>query len=225
MAYSAIAWKRYTASKAWLGIEFTALFFGLPAAFFTVLKNHSPVPFLLALALFAGFYLLRSPDYDKRHFFDFKATLRQLPRVMGLFLLSAGALSLFVWLKCPEYLFFCPKNHPSTWAAILWSYPLLAVYPQELIYRGFLFHRYRGLFPNRHYLIHSSAMAFSFGHVIYWNPYSMLLTLAGGYMFAYTYRQSRSLLAASLEHALYGCLMYSIGLGRFFFTGIDKLLN
>ena len=225
MAYSAIAWKKRTNSKTWLFIEFAALFFGLPAAFITVLRNYSPVPFMLALSVIAALYLAQSPDYDKRRFLGLKATIAQLPRIMALFLTSATVLIVLVWLACPAYLFFCPKNHPAVWLTILWSYPLLAVYPQELIYRGFLFHRYRLLFPNRQYLIHLSALAFAFGHIIYWHPFSILLTLAGGYMFAYTYRQSRSLLAASFEHALYGCLLYTIGLGRYFFTGIDKLLN
>lgn len=34
-----------------------------------------------------------------------------------------------------------------------------------------------------------------------------------------TYRRARSLLAASIEHALYGMLVFSVGLGRFFFHG------
>ena len=220
---STVALKNYTNSKTWLGVEFAALFFGLPVAFFTVLKNHSPVPFLLALALLAAIYLLRSPGYDRRRFFNIKLLLPQLPRIIIAFLVSATALLIFVWLRCPDYLFFCPRHRPALWTTILWAYPLLAVYPQELIYRGFLFQRYGPLFPSQKYLVHVSALAFAFGHIIYWHPYSMLLTLAGGYLFAYTYRQSRSLLAASLEHALYGCFIYTVGLGRFFFSGIDQL--
>jgi membrane protease YdiL (CAAX protease family) len=101
----------------------------------------------------------------------------------------------------------------------------MAVYPQEIIYRAFLFHRYRNLFEDRGYLVHASAVVFSFGHIIYYHPYSMLFTFVGGYLFATTYRRSRSLLAASFEHSLYGCYLYTIGLGRFFYTGIEQLLD
>jgi hypothetical protein len=52
----------------------------------------------------------------------------------------------------------------------------------------------------------------------------MILTFFGGYLFAYTYAKTRSLLLVSIEHALYGCLLYTIGLGRFFYTGFEKLL-
>lgn len=69
------------------------------------------------------------------------------------------------------------------------------------------------------------AWVFSFGHIIYYHPFSLLATLVGGYLFAYTYWKSRSLLAASMEHALYGCFLYTIGLGRFFYTEIEKLLG
>jgi membrane protease YdiL (CAAX protease family) len=100
-------------------------------------------------------------------------------------------------------------------------YPLLSVYPQELIYRAFLFHRYTRQLKNEKNIIHLSAIAFSFGHIIYFHPLSIILTLFGGYLFAWTYSRTHSLLAVSFEHALYGCLLYAIGLGRFFYTGFE----
>ncbi len=41
----------------------------------------------------------------------------------------------------------------------------------------------------------------------------------GGWLFADTYRQSRSLWLVCLEHALYGDLIFTIGLGTFFYHG------
>ncbi len=35
-------------------------------------------------------------------------------------------------------------------------------------------------------------------------------------MFAARYQQSRSLAASSFEHALYGCFLFTVGLGQFF---------
>jgi membrane protease YdiL (CAAX protease family) len=45
------------------------------------------------------------------------------------------------------------------------------------------------------------------------------MTLVGGLLFAHTYWKTRSLLVSAIEHALYGCLLYTIGLGRFFYHG------
>lgn len=214
-----------TKRKAWLVIEFISLYLGFPLAFHTILDSVSPVPFLIIFGLIATVYLIKSPGFPNCNFLNLRAFYQDLPRVLGLFLVSAILISAFVWLQCPEYLFYCPRNHTAVWGNILWSYPLLAVYPQEIIYRGFLFKRYGEVFNDKKYLVHASALVFSFGHIIYYNPYSMLLSLAGGYFFAATYRRTKSLFAASFEHALYGCFLYTIGLGRFFFTGIDQLIK
>jgi hypothetical protein len=215
----------YPRRQGWLAIEFFLLYIGFPAAFNTILHTYSPVPFLLAFGLAAAVYLIYNPDFSNRSFFNVKAVKAQLPRILLIFVPAGFILLAFVRVKYPHYLFYCPKNHITVWLSILWSYPLLAVYPQEIIYRSFLFHRYRSLFGNSRYLMHASAWVFSFDHIIYYHPFSLLATLVGGYLFAYTYWKSRSLLAASMEHALYGCFLYTIGLGRFFYTGIEKLLG
>jgi len=46
------------------------------------------------------------------------------------------------------------------------------------------------------------------------------LTLPSGWLFADTYRRSESLLAASIEHALYGGFLFTVGLGRHFYNGL-----
>lgn len=46
------------------------------------------------------------------------------------------------------------------WALVIVLYPILSVYPQELIFRAFLFHRYAPLFGNGVGLVAASAAAF-----------------------------------------------------------------
>jgi hypothetical protein len=212
-------------SKRWLAVEFTVLFIGVPVAFSTLIRAYSPLPFLAIFSLVAIIYLLINPGFNNQGFYRMDTFSYQLPRILILFLIAAVGLLLFVLSKCPAYLFYCPRNHPRVWLSILWSYPLLAVYPQEVIYRGFLFHCYRYLFGAQRYRVHASAWVFSFGHIIYYHPYSILFSLVGGYLFAHTYHRSKSIIMASIEHALYGCFFYTIGLGRFFFTGIEQLLG
>jgi uncharacterized protein len=45
------------------------------------------------------------------------------------------------------------------------------------------------------------------------------MTLIGGVLFANDYSRHRSLTLTCFEHSLYGCLIFTVGLGRFFYTG------
>ena len=133
------------------------------------------------------------------------------------FVLCGAALTLATWALAPALFLSLPRQHPLFWALIMLLYPLLSVWPQEIIFRRFLFHRYGWLFENR--ITAASAIAFGYTHIIFLNPLAVLLTLAGGLMFARSYAQTRSLKLTGLEHALYGCLIFTIGLGRYFYTG------
>jgi membrane protease YdiL (CAAX protease family) len=97
-------------------------------------------------------------------------------------------------------------------------YPVLSVYPQSIIYRAFLIHRYQPLFCSPQAIVLASATAFSFMHIIFHNPLAIWLTFVGGLLFACRYQKTGSLFVSSLEHALYGCLLFTIGLGRYFYT-------
>ena len=106
------------------------------------------------------------------------------------------------------------------WVLVLVFYPVLSVYPQSVVYRAFLFQRYRKLFPHRLMMVVASAIAFAFVHIIFRNPIAISFTLIGGILFAWRYYESKSLFTSSFEHALYGCWMFPVGLGEFFYRGI-----
>lgn len=135
------------------------------------------------------------------------------------FAILAPLLALAVLLLDPAHFLDLPRHRPLLWALIMVLYPALSVVPQELIYRRFLFHRYAALLPGTRSRIAASAAAFGFAHVIFLNPWAVLLAGIGGALFASTYARTGSLRACSIEHALYGCLVFTIGLGRFFYTG------
>jgi membrane protease YdiL (CAAX protease family) len=61
-----------------------------------------------------------------------------------------------------------------------------------------------------------SALIFAWMHLIFRNPLAVILTLVGGWFFAQTYARTRSLRLVCLEHALYGNLIFTIGLGEYF---------
>lgn len=128
-------------------------------------------------------------------------------------------LYLFLLLVLPGSLFALPRQHPGLWLAVMLLYPLLSVYPQELIFRTFFLHRYQYICRQPWILLLTNALAFAMAHIIYRNWVAVLLTFFGGFLFARTYQKTRSTLIASMEHSLYGCLIFTIGLGRFFYLG------
>lgn len=96
---------------------------------------------------------------------------------------------------------------------------MLADYTQEVIFRGFFFHRYRTLFPNASVMLLTNGISFGMFHIFYGNWFSPLLAAVGGMVFGYRYLKSGSLLPAAIEHALYGNFLFTIGLGWYFYSG------
>ena len=68
-------------------------------------------------------------------------------------------------------------------------------------------------------MIVASAAAFAFMHIIFRNWVAVGLTFAGGLLFAARYAGTNSLATSSFEHALYGCWLFTVGLGQYFYHG------
>ncbi len=203
--------------RTYLWGEFVLLFWGLPV--FLALYPL-PIPKVLLLLPVAGLCLvslLRDRSFDRTQLWNAAAAREGLPRVLLLFALTAPILAAGVLLFLPSAFLGLARRAPFLWGAIMLLYPLLSVYPQELIYRAFLFQRYRPLLGGDAALTGWSAAAFGFVHILYGSLVSVLLSLAGGYLFATSYRRSRSLLLAAVQHALYGDLIFTLGLGQFFY--------
>jgi membrane protease YdiL (CAAX protease family) len=98
-------------------------------------------------------------------------------------------------------------------------YPLVSVYPQEVVFRAFVLERYAPVLGSGWAAVGASAAAFGFVHIIFGHVISVVLSFLGGLLFAYRYRRSRSLLAAAIEHSLYGQLIFTVGLGAYFYHG------
>ena len=125
-------------------------------------------------------------------------------------------LGLAVRLFAPEFLFSLVKQQPLFWAMLMLLYPLFSVCPQEFLYRTFFFRRYQPLFGAGWGMIAASSLAFSFVHIVFGNWLAVALCSLGGLLFSLTYHRSGSLLLASIDHALFGNFIFTIGLGQFF---------
>jgi membrane protease YdiL (CAAX protease family) len=99
-------------------------------------------------------------------------------------------------------------------------YPLFSVIPQALAYRSMFFHRYGDLFPGDALKIGFSALAFSFGHILYKNWIVLVLTFVAGLIFSYRYFKTKSLAISVLEHSMYGVWLFACGLGYFFVSSM-----
>lgn len=209
-----VAWR-----KARLAVEFGLVFGVLPLLY---ALGWVPLYMLPALWLFAGgclIVLLHDPHFDRRKLWNRRRLLRNIAPCLPLFFLGALAIGIGTALFLPHLLFGFLLHRPRLWLAVMVFYPILSVYPQGIIYRAFLFHRYAPLFGSERALVLASMVAFAWLHIIFLNWLALGMTLCGGYLFARTYARTGSLLASNTEHALYGCWIFTIGLGRYFYNG------
>ncbi|MFD4675038.1 CPBP family intramembrane glutamic endopeptidase [Lentzea sp. NPDC058450] len=204
-----------TKRKACLAAEYVAVFFGLALLYSLLARGTSPIPVLLVLGGASVAYLLRSRTFDRRSLWRAEAV--RLRPILTLWALAAAAAIAVVAVAFPARLFELPREQPLLWLAVMVFYPLLSVYPQELVFRAFLFERYGQAFGA--WTVAASAAAFGFVHIIFGSWVSVVLSAVGGWLFATRYQRTRSLLAASVEHALYGVLVFTVGLGQYFFHG------
>lgn len=205
--------------RAYLALEFLVLFLGLPLLIYAVrhrLAEHL-VPTLLILAAGCFLYLLTSPQFDRSRLWDTGQFRRHVRGILVNFTIGAAGITVALVVFSPELFLSFPREQTSTWLVLLVSYPIFSVYPQEIIFRAFLFHRYRALFPSPRARIGASGVAFSLAHVVFANWVAPLITLAGGLLFARTYSRSGSLLQATIEHGLWGLFVFTLGLGWYLY--------
>jgi len=131
---------------------------------------------------------------------------------------TAGVI-IFAAATVPQRLFSFPLQRPGFWLVVMILYPILSALPQELIFRSFFARRYAKLFPGTLPMILANAFCFGFIHVMFHNWVSPLLSAVAGALFAWSYSQHRSLKWAAIEHAAYGCMVFTVGIGFYFLVG------
>lgn len=203
--------------------EFVVLYAGGPLLIDWFYVPQVLIPLLLVSMSACIVVLRRDPAFDRSQLTVGPSPSRA--NLWPMFLVFTAAVIVGIFVVSTEYpaqFFDLPRTKPLLWLAVMILYPLLSVYPQEVMYRTFLMHRYRAVFPSRWMMIVASASAFSFCHILFnhWMP--LALTFLGGLLFAFTYDRTRSTLLASLEHALYGCFIFTVGLGDFFYLSTAR---
>lgn len=122
--------------------------------------------------------------------------------------------TVFVYLFDRSLLFKVVWEAPWLWVGILFVYTFLSVVPQEYLYRRFFFARYGELFSSKATLIIANVICFSFCHLFLHSPAVLILTALGGVLFAMTYSDHQDLKWVSIEHAIYGNIIFTLGIGE-----------
>jgi membrane protease YdiL (CAAX protease family) len=205
---------------ALLGFEFVAIFIAVPVLIYYCRIPNLPIPYLLVGAIAAFLLLKHDPTFDSAQLF----TWGNVRAYLAPMLLRDGVCLLFLGLAvrflAPDLLFSFVKKSPALWILVMLLYPLLSVYPQELLYRAFFFHRYAPLFGNGWGMLLASVLAFGFVHIIFRNNLAVVLCVIGGFLFALTYQRYSSLPLTCLDHAIFGNFLFTLGLGQFFYHAI-----
>ena len=208
-------------TRGYLVLEGLVLFGGVPAVLFVLRSSlsHLIIPVLVIFGLFCGGVLWTDPSFDRSHLWGDFPSRSDLRSVVLRLAVGGSVVTLGVGIWSPDLLLSFPQKRPYVWAALMVVYPLWSVYPQEVIFRAFLFHRYHALLPSPVAKVVGSTVAFGWGHVLFGNWTAPLLSAAGGLLFATTYARTRSLRLAAVEHALWGGYVFTVGLGRYFYSG------
>ncbi len=140
-------------------------------------------------------------------------------------LAATFGLCIFTALLYPSLYFRLPRENAPLWGLILIMYPILSVAPQEFIFRSYFMQRYRPLFGDGTMICLVNALVFSWAHAFFLNGIAPLLTFPAGWFLARTWQQSNSFKRVCLEHAVYGQIVFTCGLGWFFFQGSSRTLQ
>jgi membrane protease YdiL (CAAX protease family) len=206
-------------SRSFLILEYVFWFIALPATL-AICKPHAWIYFVLWLL--AALSCMRLEKYYNWNFYtdwNFAGLNRAAVKdILMRFIPFALALFFFTWSQIPDHLFSLPRERPGMWVMVLLLYPPLSAMPQEILFRTFIFKRFGPALSHKA-LILTSAFAFSFAHVVLRNWVAVIFSFLGGFIFADTYSKTRSLAAVYFEHALYGCYLFTIGLGYYFYHG------
>ncbi|MDZ7660425.1 CPBP family intramembrane glutamic endopeptidase [Fodinibius sp.] len=208
-----------TSSVSWLLIlEGIVLFIGLPLVEYLEANFLPKLVLLVLVAVYCGYMLWHDPTFGRGLFRRSDDDQISKTILLRLLIIAPGLLGL-AWLLHPEDLFAFPLERPWIWMLVMVLYPFFSALPQEFIYRTFFFHRYKDFFYFKNSDILLSALAFSFLHIVYGNWLAVALSFGGGILFGMTYKRTQSLFWVAMEHVIYGWLIFTLGLGRYFYEG------
>lgn len=211
---------RVKALNVFLTAEMAILFLILPVVLFFTGTRLGIYFSMWGAGLYGLIVLVRQPDFSWHALWhgdgwQYEGRRSALIR----FAVLAAVLGLFTFEVMPQRLFGLPRERFVMWLAIMVLYPLVSTVPQEIFYRSFYFRRYGRLLPFMPYGLVLNGLLFGLAHIVFDNWVAPVFSALGGMLFAYSFNQHRSLKWAVIEHSLYGCWVFTVGIGWYFYAG------
>jgi membrane protease YdiL (CAAX protease family) len=203
-----------------LAAELVTLYILVPLILFCTGIRSGIFLALWVTGIYAVLVLKRNPDFTFQKLWHGDGWTVAAKRQAALrFLLIAILLTILTITYLPEKFLRFPVENFWLWLLVMALYPVLSAAPQELIFRSFFFTRYNDLIGGKLSAILINGLLFGFCHITFNNWIAPICSFFAGVILAHSYQQHRSLKLAVIEHALYGCLVFTIGIGGYFFTG------
>jgi membrane protease YdiL (CAAX protease family) len=201
--------------------EFLAFFIVLPTSLWFLRSsiNYFVIPMIILAAVVCWLAIRRTPGYVGRPRPSKTLWRRLLVAMLIRFVVLGGIVTAAYFWSGDDRILQFPRKNPGFWLVIMCCYPVFSAFPQEFIFRAFIYHRYSALFTSRAAFIAASAVSFGLAHLFLSNWVAPVMSAVGGALFAWTYHRSGSILLASLEHGLWGDLLFTVGLGWYFYGG------
>jgi membrane protease YdiL (CAAX protease family) len=208
--------------RVYLLTEFVLLFLFFPLLLLFEGDLMHPSSILFPLVVFIFIILRFQTDFKWKELWHFPVTRPSLLSHLGIAFVVSLLLLGWVYYFDRDNLFNLPAGNWKLWLLMTIFYPLFSVFTQEIIFRTYIFRRYERLFGNGMTIILISALVFSFAHIFYFHPVSLVLTFILGLYLGLIYQKTRSVLFASFMHGLYGNMVFTIGLGQYFWIDMLK---
>ena len=212
-----MAERAHAVNRGLLWAEFAALYIGAPLGIALFMPGNLLFPALAVFSLAGMALLWRTGGFDWR---SLVRGWRLVPVwqvvLFGLIVGLAGWA--IVQITRPEYVRPLTPERLRFLGVIWILYPILSALPQELIFRPLFFHRFGILFPDPQRAVLVNALVFSFAHLMYWSIVVAVLTLIGGWIFARAYLL-RGFPSAWILHGIAGNMLFSVGMGAYFWSG------
>jgi membrane protease YdiL (CAAX protease family) len=201
-----------------LRVEFALIYLVAPVTMAVALPPSAMFPALFAVTALGIGLLHLTPG------FYWRDLLRGWNRIgWGRVAVLAALTALCGWavlaVTAPGALFGLARSQPGLLVMIALLYPLLSALPQELVFRPLFFRRYGPILPALRPAVVLNAAVFSLAHLMYWSWIVAAMTLAGGLAFAWSYEARRNFPEAVVLHALAGVILFTVGMGVYFYSG------
>ncbi len=200
-----------------LYLEFLILFAGVPLLLALYASHRWKLAALWLFATYALYIFKHTAMKNPRDEWNWPAACASLRIVLVRAAVFCSVLTMVLLLLAPGNLLSFPLERTGIWLIVMFWYPVLSALPQEVIYRSLYHHRYAQLFKSERVQLAVAGLIFGWAHIIFMNWLAVVLCTIGGVLFSHTYLKYKSLALAWIEHSIYGCFLFTIGIGSYFY--------